>query len=159
MNFKDEILELTGGKKQALNVVDDETISQISLYENEELQIRKKRIYNPKPPFLMFGSGEKNKSNGESMNAARILGSLNPKSKELKVLIWAIEHRDKETNIILEPHPDMTSKDYSNGASKLIKLNLFSRVRRGVFRINPKLIIPFNNFDETETFYISERLS
>ncbi len=108
----------------------------IEIKDDEELVIgARRRDVELKPPFLICGTGGRNR-NGESMNLFKVLSTL--PSASVKLFATLVEQRDVGSNEVVLPG----SRTLENHMPKLIASGLVRRVRRSVFLINPDAVMP-----------------
>ena len=115
--------------------------------EEEVRYIRKKRktkYYS----YAMYASGYYSKNYRRyTMDAAKILLDMPPKSKERKAIEYLISIRDKENKCEINLKPKEKKDWFYDGVAVLVKKELAGKIESGLYMINPFFIQPLNMSD------------
>ena len=115
------------------------------------------KIYKPtsKPPFIMVGDGTSNR-NGDTMDFITILAELPADERFMMKLVY--QRSDSGRRIARIDYSSISAADkrkISTAYKKLRSKDYIRRWSRGVFMINPRLILPREDFNSVEKEYLN----
>ena len=136
-------------------VVTKEELMDIELKDGELLEVSKKKVQRePMPPWNMVGNGMSNRV-GVSMDFIDICAELN--QAELKLFKFFrdmynnnVRYKENETNIVVPSKSEWYTPYLAKALEKNYKhmeyVGIITRVKRGVYLINPNLLIPISGY-------------
>jgi hypothetical protein len=115
----------------------------IVLSTNDEAVVHtRSRTRDRKVPFTMFGNGKDNR-NGASMNILELMCELTDGPRKLFTAMVACRNEDNNTvrhTSLLQAN--VPSRAIGNHLPVLIEKDMVRRVQRGLYLINPYLVLP-----------------
>lgn len=121
----------------------NETINVIVSTAEEAVIHTRPRVRDYKVPFTMYGNGLSNR-NGVSLDIADVMCELTDGPRNL--LRAMIKTRNVDSNIVrhqgLIAREDTTNRSISNHMPVLIQRDYVRRIQRGLYLINPYLVLP-----------------
>ena len=136
-------------------VVTKKELMDIELKDGELLEVSKKKVQRePMPPWNMVGNGMSNRV-GVSMDFIDICAELN--QAELKLFKFFrdmynnnVRYKENETNIVVPSRSEWYTPYLAKALEKNYKhmeyVGIITRVKRGVYLINPNLLIPISGY-------------
>ena len=136
-------------------VVTKKELMDIELKDGELLEVSKKKVQRePMPPWNMVGNGMSNRV-GVSMDFIDVCAELN--QAELKLLKFFrdmynnnVRYKENETNIVVPSKSEWYTPYLAKALEKNYKhmeyVGIITRVKRGVYLINPNLLIPISGY-------------
>lgn len=136
-------------------VVTKKELMDIELKDGELLEVSKKKVQRePMPPWNMVGNGMSNRV-GVSMDFIDICAELN--QAELKLFKFFrdmynnnVRYKENETNVVVPSRSEWYTPYLAKALEKNYKhmeyVGIITRVKRGVYLINPNLLIPISGY-------------
>ncbi len=136
-------------------VVTKKELMDIELKDGELLEVSKKKVQRePMPPWNMVGNGMSNRV-GASMDFIDICAELN--QAELKLFKFFrdmynnnVRYKENETNVVVPSKSEWYTPYLAKALEKNYKhmeyVGIITRVKRGVYLINPNLLIPISGY-------------
>ena len=136
-------------------VVTKKELMDMELKDGELLEVSKKKVQRePMPPWNMVGNGMSNRV-GVSMDFIDICAELN--QAELKLFKFFrdmynnnVRYKENETNIVVPSRSEWYTPYLAKALEKNYKhmeyVGIITRVKRGVYLINPNLLIPISGY-------------
>ena len=127
----------------------------MELKDGELLEVSKKKVLRePMPPWNMVGNGMSNRV-GVSMDFIDICAELN--QAELKLFKFFrdmynnnVRYKENETNVVVPSKSEWYTPYLAKALEKNYKhmeyVGIITRVKRGVYLINPNLLIPTSGY-------------
>lgn len=136
-------------------VITKEELMDMELKDGELLEVSKKKVLRePMPPWNMVGNGMSNRV-GVSMDFIDICAELN--QAELKLFKFFrdmynnnVRYKENETNVVVPSKSEWYTPYLAKALEKNYKhmeyVGIITRVKRGVYLINPNLLIPTSGY-------------